>query len=203
VVATSPAAAQKLVSVANPTELSRVALMDLALTRDLGIPAGVLDLDERMYLARYTAFDRTLAPPGEELVQIACASPPGETSSGARTRIERVLDRLAGDWRRQLRWSRHSLQAGATGALDLPGRDWRARPPIVHDDGVFIAGDYVAAPGLLSEVSFASGREAGAAAAAWALQPPGTLQHDLPRTARPRLTLERDHEPAVRGGITR
>ena len=44
-----------------------------------------------------------------------------------------------------------------TGALDLPGQTWRDRPAIDRGGGVSLAGDQVAAPGLLSEVSFTSG----------------------------------------------
>jgi hypothetical protein len=50
---------------------------------------------------------------------------------------------------------------GRTGALDHPGRTWRDRPAVERGDGVFLAGDMVAAPGLLSEVAWASGAEAG------------------------------------------
>ena len=47
-----------------------------------------------------------------------------------------------------------------SGALDLPGTTWRERPAVDRGDGVFLAGDMVAAPGLLSEVSWASAIEA-------------------------------------------
>jgi hypothetical protein len=49
---------------------------------------------------------------------------------------------------------------GRSGALDPPGTTWRDRPAVHRDDGVFLAGDMVAAPGLLSEVAWASGVEA-------------------------------------------
>jgi hypothetical protein len=49
---------------------------------------------------------------------------------------------------------------GRSGALDLPGHTWRDRPAVDRGDGVFLAGDMVAAPGLLSEVSWASAIEA-------------------------------------------
>ncbi len=52
------------------------------------------------------------------------------------------------------------MASGRTGALDLPGRTWRDRPAIDRGDGVFLAGDMVAAPGLLGEVAFASAVEA-------------------------------------------
>jgi hypothetical protein len=57
---------------------------------------------------------------------------------------------------------------GRTGALDFPGTSWCDRPAIDRGDGVYIAGDQTAAPGLLSEVAWASGVDAaiGAVAAA-------------------------------------
>jgi hypothetical protein len=54
-----------------------------------------------------------------------------------------------------------------SGALDLPGTTWRDRPAIERGEGVFLAGDMVAAPGLLSDVSFASAIEAARGAMAW------------------------------------
>ena len=49
---------------------------------------------------------------------------------------------------------------GRTGALDPPGKSWRDRPAIDRGDGVFLAGDMVAAPGCLSEIAWASAVEA-------------------------------------------
>lgn len=49
-----------------------------------------------------------------------------------------------------------------TGAVDLPGTTWRDRPAIDRGNGIFLAGDQVAAPGLLSEVAFASASRAAA-----------------------------------------
>ena len=48
--------------------------------------------------------------------------------------------------------------------MDLPGTTWRDRPAVDRGDGVFLAGDQVAAPGVLSEVAFASGIEAASLA---------------------------------------
>ena len=50
---------------------------------------------------------------------------------------------------------------GRTGALDPPGQTWRDRPAVDRGGGVLLAGDWVAAPGLLSEVAWASAVEAG------------------------------------------
>ncbi len=47
-----------------------------------------------------------------------------------------------------------------SGALDPPGSTWRDRPAVDRGDGVYLAGDMVAAPGVLAEVSWASGLEA-------------------------------------------
>jgi phytoene dehydrogenase-like protein len=168
VVATPPAAARRLLGAHVHAIGTRVGLTDIALATEAPLPSGVLDLDERLYLARYTAFDRTLAPPSEELIQIVAACQPHERTEHVQARIDRLLDQVAPGWRGQLRWSRRSLLADATGALDHPCCDRNARPTISQGSGIFIAGDYVAAPGLLSEVSFASGRQAGLAAAAFA-----------------------------------
>jgi hypothetical protein len=60
------------------------------------------------------------------------------------------------------------IVAGRVRAVERPGQTWRDRPAITQDDGVYLAGDMVAAFGVLSEVAFASGQEAGALAASWA-----------------------------------
>ena len=59
-------------------------------------------------------------------------------------------------WCGRQAWRRQAVANGRTGALDLPGRTWRDRPQVDRGGRVFLAGDMVAAPGLLSEVSFAS-----------------------------------------------
>ena len=56
---------------------------------------------------------------------------------------------------------------GRTGALDPPGKTWRDRPAIDRGDGVYLAGDMVAAPGCLSEIAWASAIEA----AGWPSRP--------------------------------
>ena len=42
----------------------------------------------------------------------------------------------------------------------MPGSSWRDRPSVDRGDGVFLAGDMVAAPGCLSEIACASALEA-------------------------------------------
>lgn len=75
-------------------------------------------------------------------------------------RAEDVLDLGFPGWRDRVEWRREALAAGRTGAVDRPGTTWRDRPAIDRGNGVYLAGDQVAAPGLLSEVSFNSGMEA-------------------------------------------
>jgi hypothetical protein len=85
---------------------------------------------------------------------------PQEDAEITTARLERVLDNAFTDWRQRTKWRRRLIMNGQTGALDLPGTTWRDRPAIERDDGVFLAGDATAAPGLLSEVAHNSGVDA-------------------------------------------
>ena len=134
--------------------------LDLALHRRRGDPFVVVDLQEAGWVERYTAADRTLAPEGEELIQAQMPIRLGESSDGACTRLERLLDAAFVDWRERETWRRRQTMDGRTGALDLPGKTWRDRPPVMYDDGVYLAGDMVGAPGCLSEIAWASAIEA-------------------------------------------
>ena len=135
--------------------------IDLALEKRRGDPFVVSDLDEAGWIERFTAPDPSLAPAGESLVQAQLPTRPGESTDQAGLRLERLLDLSLPDWRGRERWRRRQAMHGRTGALDIPGTSWRDRPAIDRGDGVFLAGDCVAAPGLLSEVAVASGVEAG------------------------------------------
>lgn len=134
--------------------------MDLGLRHRRGDPFVVSDLDEAGWIERFTAPDPSLAPEGEELVQAQLPVRPGESSDQAGLRLERLLDTCLPDWRARETWRRRQVMDGRTGALDRPGVSWRDRPAVGRGDGVYLAGDMVAAPGLLSEVSIASALEA-------------------------------------------
>jgi len=142
----------------------RTLTLDLALRERSGDPWIVSDLESAGWLERYSAQDRTLAPAGEQLVQGQMPIRPGETADGAALRLERLLDAAFDDWRARVTWRRRQVMDGRSGALDLPGTTWRERPAIDRDDGTFLCGDQVAAPGCLAEVSFASAIEAGSLA---------------------------------------
>ena len=173
ILATSLAAARQLTgdtSLAWPS--ARVAAFDLGLRADAN-PGWfrVVDLDDRIYAARYSLADPTLSPPGHELIQIAAACSPHERKIDAERRVQRLLDQSWPGWRAAVRWHRISVLTHCTGAIDLPGTTWRDRPAVSRGNTLAVATDQSAAPGLLAE--------AGIAAAQLAVQ-------QLRETARPR-----------------
>lgn len=161
VVATSLDAARTLLGDPALTWASgRTALVDLALRTRRGDAFAVSDLDAPGWIERFTAQDRTLAPHGEQLLQGQFPIAPDESRATGTARAEELLDLGYPGWRERTVWRRDALATGRTGAVDHPGTTWRDRPAIDRGNGVYLAGDQVAAPGLLSEVSFNSGIEA-------------------------------------------
>jgi phytoene dehydrogenase-like protein len=138
----------------------RTALLDLGLVARRGDPYLVLDLDEAAFVDRFTAVDKTLAPAGHSLVQAMIGLRPGEALEAGIDRIEAILDAGYRDWRDREVWRRRAVVSEATGALDLPGSTWRDRPAVRQREHLWLAGDWVAAPGHLSEVSCNSAVEA-------------------------------------------
>jgi phytoene dehydrogenase-like protein len=164
IVATSIEAAGRLLPIDEPAPPSGHAmLLDLAVHRRRGDAFVISDLDEAGWLENYSLPDPALAPPGESLIQAQVPIRPGESRAAALARVEALADLGVPGWRDRLTWRRDAVANGRSGALDLPGRTWRDRPAVERGDGVFLAGDRVAAPGLLSEVSFHSARQAAAA----------------------------------------
>ena len=134
--------------------------VDLGMRHRSGDPTIVSDMDESGWIGRYSTTNPSIAPEGEELIQAQMPIRPGENADQAERRLERLLD-LSLDGRREREtWRRRQVMDGRSGALDRPGQTWRDRPAITRGDGVFVAGDMVAAPGLLCEVSWASAVEA-------------------------------------------
>lgn len=145
-------------------ESGRTVLLDLGLQRRRGDPFIVADLDEAGWAERFSAPDLSLAPPGCSLVQAQLPLRPRERGADGLQRLEHLLDLGYAGWHERQLLRRHGIAAGRSGALDLPGRTWRDRPPVDRGGGVFLIGDMVAAPGLLSEVSFTSAIQASRAA---------------------------------------
>jgi phytoene dehydrogenase-like protein len=157
IVATSLEAARRLLG--DDTlrwDSGRTVLLDLGLRHRRGDAFVISDLDEAGWAERFTASDPTLAPPGHSLLQVQMPLRPGEGGPDGLRRLEGLLELGYLGWRDRLVWRRHGMANGRTGALDLPGRTWRDRPRVDRGEGVFLAGDMVAAPGLLSEVAFNS-----------------------------------------------
>ncbi|MET9292045.1 FAD-dependent oxidoreductase [Streptomyces sp. NPDC003077] len=161
IVATHLDSARALLKDASLTWSSaRTVLLDLALRSRRGDPFVVSGLDFSGWVERFTAQDPGLAPRGEQLIQGQVGIAPDESRADGITRAERLLDAGFPGWRERSTWRNEALSNGRTGAVDLPGTTWRDRPAIDRGDGVYLAGDQVAAPGILSEVSFSSAIEA-------------------------------------------
>ena len=161
IVATSLDSARRLLKDDSLTWTSgRTALVDLAVRTRRGDAFAVSDLDAPGWIERFTAQDRTLAPAGEQLVQGQIPIAPHESRADGIARAEHLLDLAFDGWRERVTWRREATANGRTGAVDLPGTSWRDRPAIDRGGGVYLAGDQVAAPGVLSEVSFNSALEA-------------------------------------------
>ncbi|WP_156725378.1 NAD(P)-binding protein [Streptomyces apocyni] len=157
IVATSLDAARGLLGDASLRwDSGRTVLIDLAIRRRRGDAFIVSDLDTPGWVERFSAVDPTLAPAGEQLIQGQVPVGPGESKDDGVLRAEELLDLGMPGWRERTTWRREALANGRTGALDRPGTTWRDRPAIDRGDGVYLAGDQVAAPGVLAEVSFTS-----------------------------------------------
>ncbi|MFI1399497.1 FAD-dependent oxidoreductase [Streptomyces sp. NPDC020681] len=185
IVATSLGAARRLLGDDSLRwDSGRTTLIDLALRTRRGDPFVVSDLDAPGWLERFTAQDPSLAPAGHQLVQGQLPIAPHESKADGVAHAEALLDLGFPGWRERTEWRREALAQGRTGAVDLPGTTWRDRPAIDRGQGLYLAGDQVAAPGLLSEVAFNSGLEA-ASLALLAIRKTGgrtTERLDLKRT---------------------
>ncbi|MFI2734756.1 FAD-dependent oxidoreductase [Streptomyces sp. NPDC018711] len=161
IVATAlPAAARLLGDPSLTWESGRTVLFDLALRTRKGDPFVVSDLDAPGWVERFTAQDPSLAPAGQQLVQAQLPIAPDASKADGVAHGERLLDLGFPGWREREVWRRESVSQGRTGAVDRPGTTWRDRPAVDRGDGVYLVGDQVAAPGVLSEVSFTSAVEA-------------------------------------------
>jgi hypothetical protein len=166
VVATRLLAASRLLGRELRWPGARTALMDVAANPGRrGWPGTVIDIrgDLRTccLIDRMTAtFPDLLGPRGAELFQAQLGISPHTSRDEAAARIENTFDQAVSGWRERVVWQRSLVLADATGAVDAPGATWRDRPAIEQGDDRFLAGDAVAAPGMLSEVAVNSGVDA-------------------------------------------
>jgi len=143
---------------------ARTALLDVELAGPPAWPETVADV--RDDLVTCCLVDRTLrAASGTVLLQAQLGLAPGATLADGVARIEATFDAVAPGWRDRVTWRRQLLVADSSGAVDPPGTTWRDRPAVDQGDDVFLAGDAVAAPGMLAEVSVNSAVRAGRLAA--------------------------------------
>jgi hypothetical protein len=145
---------------------ARTALMDVAASPSRrGWPGTVIDVrgDLRTccLIDRVTAtFPDLLGHRGPELFQAQLGIGPQASRADAAARIEATFDEAASGWRERVIWLRSLSLTDATGAVDPHGATWQDRHAIDQGDDRFLAGDAVAAPGLLSEVAVNSGIDA-------------------------------------------
>jgi phytoene dehydrogenase-like protein len=132
------------------------ALLDVGITARRGDPYVVWDLDDSGWVETFTHADPSLAPKGELLVQAQTGLRPGESLESGVRRVEAILDAGYPAWRERETWRRRARIQDDSGALDLPGTTWHDRPAVDRGNGVYVVGDMMAAPGLLSEVTHAS-----------------------------------------------
>jgi len=154
----------------------RTVALDLGLEGTRRTPFVVWDLDEAGWVETYSKPDPSLAPAGHALVQAQMPLRPGESADDGERRLEALLDAgFAGErWRERVVFRRRQLLDGRSGALDPVGTSWRDRPAIDRGDGVYLCGDGVAAPGLLSDPAVTSALEAARLAVAQAALRPET-----------------------------
>jgi phytoene dehydrogenase-like protein len=135
----------------------RTALLDLGVKRDRHDLFVVSDLDTCGWMENFTMPDPTIAPSGEHLVQMQMPIDAQDSKADGVARLELIADQALPGWRERTTHRLESLANARTGAVDFPGTSWRDRPAIDRGAGVYLVGDRVAAPGLLSEVSLNSG----------------------------------------------
>lgn len=170
VLAVPPAAADRLlggttglVDAAGPEVVASV--LDLGLD---GLPRRrfVLGIDEPHYLSRH-APAAELAPDGASLVSVMRYGEPGDlTPRDLRSQLLDVAVR-SGIAPQQIvleRYLHRIVVAGGTCLAGSGGLSGRPAVELADRSGVFIAGDWVGAEGMLADASFASGRAAAQAA---------------------------------------
>ena len=137
-----------------------VACLDIGLRGPSKPPLIVSDLDASGWVETFSIPDPSLAPEHHHLLQTQAGLRPGEALESAVGRLEELLDVGIPGWRGREAWRRRYRLDDSTGAVDLPGQTWQSRAAVDRGNGCYLVNDQVAAPGLLSEVSWAAAMEA-------------------------------------------
>ncbi|MGD2132038.1 MAG: FAD-dependent oxidoreductase [Maricaulaceae bacterium] len=147
---------------------ARAVTLDIGLSR-LPRPdrTFALGVDSPTYFSVHSNIAR-LAPEGGALVHVARYLGPDEAPAPEMlAELETLLDLVQPGWREHL--AAEQKLAGAVVSFDTPraaAGGFKGRQPVDVGEGLFVAGDWVSDEGLLSDAAFASGAEAGRAAAA-------------------------------------
>lgn len=179
IIAASPNEALELVEGGQKTVLGewarkavavKAACLDIALTR-LPKPQTTfaMGIDRPLYLSVHSAVAR-LAPAGNAVIHVAMyLGPDTPTDPNAiRRELEGLLDLVQPGWR-ELVIEQRSLPAmtvsNALTTAEQGGNGGRPGPEVPGIEGLYVAGDWVGAEGLLADASVASGKQAAALAA--------------------------------------
>lgn len=145
----------------------RAACLEVAL-RHLPQPRATfaLGIDEPLYLSVHSAFAR-LAPDGGALIHTARYLPAGESAAVADERqLEGLLDLIQPGWRDVVVERRFLPKMVVFNALPTAAQGGLAGRPgsqVSDVNGLYVAGDWVGAHGMLADASLASARDAARA----------------------------------------
>jgi phytoene dehydrogenase-like protein len=179
VLTSPPAVAARMVEAGRTTSLAKwagdatpvmAACLDLALSR-LPVPRATfaLGIDRPLYLSVHSAAAR-LAPRGGAMIQLAKYVAPDDDQSNesVERELEALMELVQPGWREALVYRRFLPdlivmndvpKAASGGTYGRPG------PEVEDVPGLFVAGDWVGAEGLLVDASLASSRKAARLAA--------------------------------------
>jgi phytoene dehydrogenase-like protein len=124
----------------------------------------VFGLDDPLYFSVHTPAARLVTDDHGEVAHLLWY---GDRNDDPRPQLEGLLDRVQPGWRDEVVDVRYGRRLVVAHGRPLPGSGFAGRPPVAVPDvpGLFVAGDWVGAEGLLTDAVLASGRAAGRAAA--------------------------------------
>jgi phytoene dehydrogenase-like protein len=176
IIAASPNEALELVEGGEKTALGewarkavavKAACLDIALTR-LPKPQTTfaMGIDRPLYLSVHSAAAR-LAPAGNAVIHVAMyLGPDTPTDANAiRRELEDLLDLVQPGWRElviEQRFLPGMTVSNALTTAEQGGNVGRPGPEVPGIEGLYVAGDWVGAEGLLADASVASGKRAAA-----------------------------------------
>jgi phytoene dehydrogenase-like protein len=157
----------------------RAACLDLALS-SLPRPGAqfALGIDRPVYFSLHSAGAK-LAPAGGAVLHVARYLDGSADDDGAEQELEALCDRLQPGWRARLverRFMPRMIVAHDMPRADAGGLSGRAPVAVADAPGVYIAGDWVGAEGLLADAAVASARAAVRAILAARASRPGARE---------------------------